>query len=406
MDTCSNCGASVRPGAKFCTGCGNRLNDVDTSGSGQSGWDETGPVADVPSSNESTVGRVVSTRVVTDGAADHAPRPTVSASEQPATTWTWGSLETDNPAARVPVTPAEDRESANLHSVAGEEPATEPVAVPSSEPFQWSWDTPSSGEPAAEANATDDVPPPIAEPMADSPPDNVVIYRPANASTTESPGSGTNLEAQTSGEDQVDRNAREAEIADMPPPYDWRQSVTYGYEEKSSLAANEVSEAVSPPSEEREEESLPVFAATGSDSSSDGSTQPFSVDPNAEPAPSAPSAPTDHSGAEARALDLLDELRSLIPALSAESAALQGQMDSGTTDVVNAAIQELDDATASVGDSSDLRAVLEAATTRPRDMDVVLELVGQAGSLIDLLDERDRLVAAVERAASALRASS
>ena len=28
MDTCTNCGASLRPGAKFCTTCGTRLNDM------------------------------------------------------------------------------------------------------------------------------------------------------------------------------------------------------------------------------------------------------------------------------------------------------------------------------------------------------------------------------------------
>ncbi len=406
MDTCSNCGASVRPGAKFCTGCGNRLNDVDTSGSGQSGWGETGPVGDVPSSNESTVGQVVSTRIVTDGATDHAPRPTVAASEQPATTWTWGSLETDDPAARVPVTPADEREPANLHSVAGEEPATEPVAVPSSEPFQWSWDTPSSAEPAAESNATDDDPPPVAESMADSPPDNIVIYRPSDASTIESPGSVTTVQAEAPAEDPADRNAREAELADAPPPYDWRQSVTYGYEEKSPSVADAVPDATQSPAAEREEDSSPVSAATDSGSFTDESTGTMVEVFSDERGVAATAAPTGPSETESRALDLLEELRSLIPALGAEAPGSEAQPDLAMGEVVSAAIQELDHASANVADSSGLRVVLEAARSRPRDVEAVLDLVGQAGSLIDLLDERDRLAAAIERAASTLRASS
>lgn len=36
METCTNCGASLRPGAKFCTTCGTRLNDMPTASN--DGW--------------------------------------------------------------------------------------------------------------------------------------------------------------------------------------------------------------------------------------------------------------------------------------------------------------------------------------------------------------------------------
>lgn len=36
MDTCTNCGASLRPGAKFCTTCGTQLNGVSTTSN--AGW--------------------------------------------------------------------------------------------------------------------------------------------------------------------------------------------------------------------------------------------------------------------------------------------------------------------------------------------------------------------------------
>ena len=424
METCSNCGAPVRPGAKFCTGCGNRLNDVDTSGSGPSGWNETAPVEDAPPAGEPTVGRVVSTRVVSDGDTVPVSEPTVVANEQPATTWTWGSLETDDPAARVPVTPADNSGQGSPASVAGEHPASEREPEPAPAPFNWSWETPSHGEPAAEATATEGDSHPIAEPMVDSSTENVFSYRPSHAPTVESrvtteavstddadtvtPPDVTeqvepvsNHEADATGEDQADRAAREAEIADAPPPYDWRQSVTYGYEERSVPAAGAVSQSAV-----NNEATAPTVLAD-SDSYGDGSAQVGAAGPIDESSAIARPESSDPSEVETRVLALLDELRSLVPALGAESrTGVQSEVDSGTSDAAALALQVLDEATASAGDSGDLRSVLEAARTRPRDMDAVLDLVGRAGNLIDLLDERDRLVAAVDRAASTLRESS
>ena len=399
METCSNCGASVRPGAKFCTGCGNRLNDVDTSGSGQSGWDEPARVENAPPSHEATVGRVVSTRIVSDGATTPAPEPAVVASEQPATAWTWGSLETDDPAARVPVTTGNGSEQSGSSADSGQEPAPAPSAA--SEPFQWSWNTPSSGEPATEATATDDE----SRPVAESSPDNILTYRPSDASTIESPGSVTNLGAETSGENESDRNAREAEIADMPPPYDWRQSVTYGYKEKSHPEADVGSDPVSPAVGRTSEEPSPSGLGA-SDSVGDGSIRAM-VGPNDEPAPSES---TDRSDTATRVLDLLDQLRSLIPELAASritepdtSADVTGARTAEREGRISEVISDLERARERAGASGNLRPVLEAAMSRPRDMDVVLDLVGQAGRLVELLDERDQLVSAIEQATSALR---
>ncbi|HEV2072984.1 MAG TPA: zinc ribbon domain-containing protein, partial [Thermomicrobiales bacterium] len=39
MERCSNCGAATRPGAKFCTSCGTRLNlDQESTGPTDSSW--------------------------------------------------------------------------------------------------------------------------------------------------------------------------------------------------------------------------------------------------------------------------------------------------------------------------------------------------------------------------------
>ena len=377
METCSNCGASVRPGAKFCTGCGNRLNDVDTSGSGSSGWNETAPVENAPSSDESSVGRVVSTRILSDGADTPVPESTGVANEQPATTWTWGSLETDDPAARVPVTPVEGSGQSSSSAVSDRDPAT--ATSSASEPFQWSWDRPSNAEPAAEATATEDDARPVSEPMADASLDTSLTYRPSDSPTADAGGDAV------AAPDAV-------EPASTPPPYDWQQSATYAYGGNGSPAGE--ADAAGSSDRERGEPA----AATSISSNGDGSGLaglPGSTD------------------SETRVLDLLDQLRSLIPELAASrttgsdtSADATGGQPAEREGRISDVISDLERAREGVGASDDLRAVLEAATSRPRDMDVVLDLVGRAGNLIDLLDERDRLVAAIEQATSALRASS
>lgn len=55
MDTCTNCGAVLRPGAKFCTTCGTRLNDAPTD---NTGWGNAVPSADTTSQETSAISTV------------------------------------------------------------------------------------------------------------------------------------------------------------------------------------------------------------------------------------------------------------------------------------------------------------------------------------------------------------
>jgi hypothetical protein len=95
-----------------------------------------------------------------------------------------------------------------------------------------------------------------------------------------------------------------------------------------------------------------------------------------------------------RALGLVDELRSLIPNLRSttgsdheEAAAILMHAGAGTSDS---------------DDLSALRAAIATAANRPRDIDVMMDLVSRAGAIQDLLAERDRYADAITRALAAM----
>ncbi len=93
-----------------------------------------------------------------------------------------------------------------------------------------------------------------------------------------------------------------------------------------------------------------------------------------------------------RARRLIEELRTLIPPprLNQEEAPR----------AVSAPVEELRDeleSARSTSDFGDLRSALESARERPRDVDTMLEMVGRIDSMLEALDDRDRLAAAVDR---------
>lgn len=93
-----------------------------------------------------------------------------------------------------------------------------------------------------------------------------------------------------------------------------------------------------------------------------------------------------------RALALLDELRALIPALSAGPAPDAARI-----------ADDLEAAVAQGPDLGGLRAAMEGARERPRDIDTVLDLVGRVDAVIALIDVHDRAVDAMAAAIVALR---
>ena len=397
MDTCSNCGAAVRPGAKFCTACGTRLNDVDSSASGSSGWEASAPpVEDAAAAPQPVVGEIVSRRIVSEERSGTPPETTgdtasgESAASTVPTAWRWGSTETDNPAERIPILlGTEDEPARSSETDSGQSPASR------TEPFQWSWgassaadmDDASERDGSASGTGTD-APAADDRDTADTPFVSTV-HDPVEP--VESAGNDAIAEDQASKDD---RAAREAELADAAPPYDWRQSVTYSYRENATPLDDDDVEAA--------DAGVAVSPQAGF-AESDGHGADV-------PGLTVHSGPTGASDAQTRAMELLDQLRSLIPELGAASGMAE---DLGvaeptapavdTQTAITEVLEELERERDGISTLDDLRSVLEAAERRPRDMDVILDLVARAGSLVELLDERDRLVATIDRTVSRLR---
>jgi hypothetical protein len=116
-----------------------------------------------------------------------------------------------------------------------------------------------------------------------------------------------------------------------------------------------------------------------------GAAVAASDSPSARPAIEAPA-----GDAVAQAHELLDMLRDL---LSSALAASAGAAPAGAGSVVVAADLL---AETSADDYAALRGLVAEATARPRDIDVMMRLSQQVADISALLDERDRLRAAIQ----------
>jgi hypothetical protein len=298
MQTCSNCGSVSRDGAKFCTTCGSRLNEVIDSNA-SNGWesysteDETREAPAVAQGLESPVVESASPEVYPDQAAEPAP----------ATSWSWGQSSADadaEPESDQPVSPEEDTEVATS--------STDSESL-SSWANQWT-------SPAEEP----DEPDPVTEPEYDV--------------TSEVDESETTVEAVAEAE--VERDEPTVETSEAAPV------VTY-----------------------------------------------------ADPANVASDTPTPKE----RAQSLLFELRELID----ESFAVSGtQVPASSGGDTSDALTTLNAVGSDNGQFDNLRAILEKAREQPRDVDTMLNLLGEINSLIALVDSHERLVTAVETAKSQL----
>lgn len=95
MEKCPNCGAAVRPGAKFCTSCGTRLNDSASPSTTTTSWNQSG-------SAEETM--------VATPAAEPEKSPDAPAEERAFSTWNQGG---DSWAAAASATDSRDEASAS-----------------------------------------------------------------------------------------------------------------------------------------------------------------------------------------------------------------------------------------------------------------------------------------------------
>jgi hypothetical protein len=98
-----------------------------------------------------------------------------------------------------------------------------------------------------------------------------------------------------------------------------------------------------------------------------------------------------------RAAALLDELRELLPQLSVAQTG-------STVDVENAIeLLSASRAAAETESFQSLRAAIATAQARPRDVDVMLDLVSRADALAGVIAAHDRYVTTIDKALVVLR---
>jgi hypothetical protein len=352
MLRCPNCGSSVRSGAKFCTTCGFRLpvatEEIPESGPSRSPFDLTtsSPVSprwqasDTPTSENGSA---------TPPAAAE-PEPPGDAPAADAVAGVAVSSEGSDPSATSGSSfsgwPAFGEESGANSSwdVAAE---VVPQPAPSEE----------AGPAAAETNVEDAVAAwsggaaastetPVAEQAVDSSGET----EPTSVDTEDSGGDSWQTSVQPAPADQADDNASEPGVAE---PITVEAAAS---EEEQSPASQEVA--------------IPLQAGA-----------------------------IGVSDAQQKAIQLIDELRGLIPALG--GAAATSNTEDGGVAADLAAL--LDGQEADAERFQSLRAAVATAQARPRDIDIMLDLVSRADVIAAMIAAHDRYLAGIESAVARLR---
>ena len=391
MNTCSNCGAAVRPGAKFCTACGTRLNDVSAS-TATSEWTAGQPASDTTrvvevtetAGHENTAGNGFS-------ASNTVPARGTSEDESPqeSSSWSWRSSPSD-PTSSVPVSVTDEGDDVTTEPSSGAEPrvfivdkrdeAPASTSAPSNttdtdasaEEFTWTWGTPESLEPTADdetATSITDAERDAANRVADD--DTPLTMEPAT-------------------EPFAPMRHDQEESFSLPEDADAWSSTRSNSNESYARAARNV----------------PGQGTTGVDGAPDLSLEPHS--PEAVDA-TAGSAQADNTvdttgepGAEDedpldRARRLVEELRTLIP-----PPRPYGKHDPQAASAPLAGLRDELESARSTSDFGDLRSALESARERPRDVDTMLAMVNRIDTMLEALDDRDRLASAIDRAIALL----
>lgn len=373
METCSNCGATNRESAKFCTSCGVRLPTLARSTA--TDWDR--------SERETTTAATATTVESSSTAPETDASPSATDDSDGATQgnadarpiWSWNEPTTSD--ARGTDAPANDADGqeAAADDISGQATgddtdastggsASDTSSTLSHWASQWTGEYASAPEADVTRGTSGDLP------AAEAAPED------GQANDGATPAVGDD-EAAKRYADEVAWQAAIAEPVDVPS--DDLDTTAATQSGDSSIAGTEIESPSAPADADEEAETSPA-PVTG-----------------------------DHSVSLARARELLDELQSLLPQLASPAASApaasagreraEGVGSDGTTQMV---AQELAAARAEGFDTADLRRSLEAAHGRPRDVDTMLDLVGRVEPMLAALDAHDRLTAAVDRALSQL----
>lgn len=343
MERCSNCGAATRPGAKFCTSCGTRLNlDQGSTSPADSAWNNAS------SSQE--------TQSATPAAGDEsAPKEAEPVTPEPH----WEQALQD-PRREDEDQPADSPWPSVETSPQAEADTWEAVARDRSD---WSskW---SSGETADEETA---------ETGSDA---NVTFSdyeRPSwDTRSEETAGSEDDSVRFTASSPEQETSATANGGATVP-------SWTSSFDRETDAVVHE-SETI-----------VPEFGTTGAteDNCPGDGISVDDRDSRVTPEPDNEREPREQANT------LLEELRALIWKIGEDEP-------SGTSDTATI-INNMRRVRGETGDFSDLREVIEVVRENPRDIDALRDLGLQADRLQALLDSHARLTSALDDAIRDLR---
>lgn len=379
METCPNCGAVARPGAKYCTICGTRLRGGEVAPSA--------PAAPASASGSSTVTATEPFTVA----------PTTAPAGETAS-WAWGATPSPAPDPEAPSATTSDATNDHDHDhSAGTWPvsATAPTALSASttgeERAPGDVDTSSAlvDAPATALTAPDD--------DADGLSSWAARW---NADAWSGPDSGSGGAAQ--GEEAA---GVEGALAGMPTPS--------GEAVPDDLPVLPDTGAIDLPEEEPGDPGFtgiegapagdPDALAVTEEIAQDGAPAGSGDDRTGVAAAGAafaarPARPVVYTAiqrdAHERAARLVDELRGLMPQLI--DATGDGTPAPATVRAV------LSGALGTRTDDAALRKAVRQAEANPRDLYAMMDLGRQVGTISALIEERDRLRAAVEEAIDAI----
>lgn len=350
METCTNCGASLRPGAKFCTTCGTRLNESTSSSNAFAGWGNSQPENNDDSQQTSVLNAVQSPEEKAEEA------PSIRTTRQRSSD-SWGSAYSGGSSASEPSSndPASRFISA-LDAEVKPTPPAEPVGDTAA--ADSGWGTPAFTPPAA-SNWSYSGSESTSEEKADTTSSDSGWGKP---STWATPAPETTEEEESTDDD----NVIDAEFTE------------------------EVAAAEEPVVTEESHEEEPATDAAGFTDDGDDEVDYLSGDENIEVSGAEnPVLPPDE--ARDRAISLVDELRRMVR-----------MMGTGTPSDPGAAAMALTEASLNAGDYADLREVIAELQDDPRDIQALANLAQKADKIEALLDEHQSLVASIDRAITEL----
>lgn len=377
MERCSNCGAAARIGAKFCTTCGYRLQSDYASETAATDNDGV-------ASNQSETAAAAQPAATATEPDTGWPVPPDDAAAQPTDPDSTATAADDTTGAEAgdAVAASADQQSSAERNDA---PSADASASDGESETGTTADPHSASDDAADVSTSDVT---VADEVISSswpPPDETSWSSSWDTSATSADTLNTGTDTATDDESST--------VATTNEVVETTDDVSDTWWSDSSQAAGEPiaeSTAVSEPSGELDTGRSPSTLDEPETASS------FMV---AERESASVISDSDEgqqgSALTARALDLVDELRALLPTLSAGTG---GEQSTIASDLELALAGDA----AITGDQSGLRDVLETAREHPRSVDSVLALSGRVEEIIALLDRHDRLVRAMEQAISTL----